>query len=670
MYSKKLLFHPRTYSKYFQLRSTFTVMPIVSHLSIRTIKTSSKNKPSLIPGSKHGQLKPFPFPIPPAISVKHLSDMLKIKRNELTKVLKNMGCLNVSSDYMILRDTLIPLLEKYNYQIPAIKRSYYTSDDIYDFLKTPIDPEDLEHRPPVVTIMGHVDHGKTTILDYLRKSTIAAQESGGITQKIGAFQVIAPISRRKITFLDTPGHAAFLKMRARGANITDIIVLVVSSEDSIMPQTIEAIKHTKASGNELIVAITKIDKFHSEKDKKAAIERVERDLMNHNIEVESAGGNVQVVPVSAVTGENMDLLEESIIALSDTMALNAAVSPITKAEAWVLESEITKGSGALCRVLVKNGELRTGSYVICGNLCCRIRMMRDENGKQIKTAGPSAIAEISGWKDLPDVGSEVIEVENIKVAKEWIGKREALLNLERNVKIAEKLNRIESEKLGINEEKEDKDEQDGPKKVNFIVKADLSGSAEAIVESIAHLGNNEVVCHVVESSVGIPSENDIELAKVSNAIILCFNLGSIPNTVLKNKGNIEIREYNVIYNLIEDVTKILVDNLEPIYEEKIIGMATIKELFKMKLKNKFLNIAGCQVLSGKLARNSLIKVLHGPSEEVIYNDKVMSLRQNKINPSEVIRGSQCGITLRNNFDGYSVGDKIVIYEKVPIQRHL
>lgn len=623
------------------------------------------------------QLKPITFTIPNYMSVNNLSNTLNVKINQLMNDLKQLGFKNVTSNYILTREYIELILQEYNYELPHSTVSI-TSDTLYNQLRSPIDPTKLNKRPPIVTIMGHVDHGKTTILDYLRKSSIVSQEHGGITQHIGAFQVETPISKRKITFLDTPGHAAFLKMRERGSIITDSVILVVSIEDSIMPQTLEAIKHVKSSGNELIVAITKIDKISSKKDREKAINKITNDLISHDVPIETIGGDVQVIPISAKSGENMDLLEESIVILSDVMDLKSEQGNSTMVEGWILESKVRKSLGNVSTVLIKKGDLHRGDVLICGNTFCKVRALLDENGNKLSKVSPSQAAEVTGWKELPNAGDEVIQVKDEATAKKFVTKRQLLLKLEQEVITVDKMNDKKLTEVTNVSNKIDSKENDlngvfdntnGPRKINFIVKADVSGSIEAIVESLFLLKNEEVAVNIISSSVGIPNENDLKMARITSSTILCFNLSNLPNDVINNKEHVKIEQFNVIYNLIERVMEILTENLKPIYEIKQLATADIREIFNFSLKKKIIRIAGCRVTNGKLTRNSLIKVVRGNDENVIYEGKLSTLKQGKETVTEINKGNDCGVTFEDNFEGYEAGDKIIVYEKVRIPRY-
>lgn len=626
------------------------------------------------------KLRTVPFAIPNYISVSKLANLLSCRMETLIQDLTKLGFANITQGYILSKEYVELILQEYNYQLPNTSAAI-NPENVYDELKSPADPKMLQRKPPVVTIMGHVDHGKTTIIDFLRKSSVVAQEHGGITQHIGAFQVVTPSSKRRITFLDTPGHPVFLKMRERGANITDIIVLVVSIEDSIMPQTKEAIKHAKNSGNELIIAITKIDRISHPNEREKAIERITNDLIAQDIPVEKISGDVQVIPISARTGENMDLLEESIVLLSDVMDIKAESSVRTIAEGVVLESEIKKSVGNVATIIVKKGVLQKGKILICGNTYCKIKNIVNEGNNSITKAVPADAVEVTGWKNIPIAGDQVIEVKNESIAKKFISKRMGLLEVEKEGATVEKLNdqrAIEALKKS-NDENEDEFadvtgekplEQEGPKKVNFIIKGDVTGSLEAINESISDMGNEEVQCHVVSASVGIPNESDIKMARITDSIIICFNLGSLPNEVMNNKEHVEIRQYNVVYKLIEDVTEILTNNLKPLYENKQTATVDIREIFEFQLKKKIIKIAGCRVSNGQIRRNSVVQVVRGPEKQVIYDGRLATLKQGKDDSAEISKGNDCGITFDKNFEDFEAGDKIIVYEKVKVPRFL
>ena len=641
-----------------------------------------KNK-SLLKKQKNGKPRELTFTIPDYISVDKLSNLMNCRVQDLIKDLGALGFKNITNDYILNKEYVELILQEYNYDLPD-STSAITSANVYDELKDPLNPSLLISRPPIVTIMGHVDHGKTTIIDYLRKSSVVAQEHGGITQHIGAFQVTTPVSKKKITFLDTPGHAAFLKMRERGANITDIIVLVVSIEDSIMPQTKEAIKHIKHSGNQLIVAITKIDKIGNAKEREKKIEKVTNDLMANEIMVEKMGGDVQVIPISAKSGENMDLLEESIVLLSDMMDIKTEDSKNTMAEGYIIESKMKNTMGNVATILIRKGSLNNQSILLCGNTYCKVRSILGDGDKRITKALPAQAVEVAGWKELPHVGDEFIQVKSESVAKKYITKREALLEVEANAERVNKLNddryaEAVKQKDEKNKSKFDEDEDEdmsesqaitGPKMVNFIVKSDVSGSAEAIKESIQNLGNDEVQCGVISSSVGIPTESDMKMADITGAEILCFNLENLPNDVINNKHHIPVKKFNVIYKLIEDVVSTLEGNMKKIFEKNIVATVDIKEIFEFTVKKKVIKIAGCKVSNGQITRNSKVQVVRGENKDVVYEGTLASIKHGKDDISTALKGRECGITFNDGFEAYKAGDKILVYEDVEVPRHL
>ena len=634
--------------------------------------------------SNGGKLKKLTFVIPDFISVNKLANLLNCRVQTLVRDLKQLGFDNVNNDYILTKEYVQLILQEYNYDLAESK--LLTSKNVYDELKVPINPNSLVSRPPVVTIMGHVDHGKTTIIDYLRKSSVVAQEHGGITQHIGAFQVITPVTKKKITFLDTPGHAAFLKMRERGALTTDIIVLVVSIEDSVMPQTLEAIKHIKKSGNELIVAITKIDKVPSPKERERKMEKIIGDLIAQGIMVEKVGGDVQVIPISAKTGENMDLFEESIISLGEIMDIKTENSKKTMVEGYIIESSLKNTVGNVATILIKKGTLQRGAVLLSGNTYCKVRGIVDASNTKLMKALPSEAVKVIGWKELPQAGDEVLQVKSEAVAKKYISKRLGLIETEKNAVTVKKYNVEKIMELERQKEEENMDEEEllerkeaaaaatggdqGPKKVNFLIKADVSGSVEAIKESIEHLGNDEVQCSVVASSVGVPVESDLKMAEITNSQILCFNLENIPNDVMNNKQHIVVKRFNVIYKLIEDVVKTLEDNMKPMYEKKFVATVDIKEIFEYNLKKKILKIAGCKVSNGQISRNSKIQIVRGDDEKVIFEGGIATLKHGKDDVAVVTKGHECGITFDNNFEDYKAGDKILVYTDVKIERHL
>lgn len=621
--------------------------------------------------------------IPTFVTVSNLATIMGVYLNDLLKKLNELGFEDMKYNFILDKETASLIADEYGFVVTM-------NDDLgADLFPSPVVEAKLKPRAPIVTIMGHVDHGKTTILDHLRKSSVVDQEHGGITQHIGAFSVITPISKKKITFLDTPGHAAFLKMRERGANITDIVILVVAADDSVMPQTIEAIKHAKKSGVPIIVAINKCDKPTANPDKVIA------DVSSHGIEVEDYGGDTQTVQVSGKTGLNMDKLEEAVITLSEMIDFQSEQQGVP-AEGWVIESEMKKGLGNVATVLVKRGTMKAGSIIVAGNTYCKIRGMRDELGKQVKLAGPSTPVEIWGWKELPGAGDEVIEAKTEQIGKKVCDNRIArekqiqasrdieTINAKRKNEVRElakqeKLNELKLAGLSIEDLSEDdinamgvsgeSETKDKCEKVNFIIKSDVFGSAEAIKESINGLGNDEVQAVVIFEEAGHPTELDLDRAEAAGAQILCFNMKVNKDIQSKaSKKNVEIKEHNVIYHLIEDVTKCLTDKLTPRIEHKTLAEVDVRDVFTITGKNKSkYKIAGCKVSTGIIKRTSQVMVERNGAE--VFKGKLSSLKHVKDDVNEVKKGTECGVAFEG-WDGFQTGDIIKVYEEIVHPRYL
>lgn len=612
--------------------------------------------------------------IPTFITVSNLSSILSVPLNEFLKKLEVLGFEGMSHNYILDKENASLIADEFGYDIVM------NDDTGLDLFPSAVVETKLKPRAPVVTIMGHVDHGKTTILDNLRKSTIVDQEHGGITQHIGAFSVITPISKKKITFLDTPGHAAFLKMRERGAIITDIIILVVAADDSVMPQTIEAIKHAKKSGVPVIVAINKCDKHGINLDK------VLSDLARYEIDIEDYGGETQTVRVSGKTGLNMDKLEEAVITLSEMSDFKAEFQDIPS-EGWIIESEVVKGVGNVATVLVRRGTVKVGSFLVAGSTYCKVRGMRDEFGKTVKLAGPSTPVQIWGWKELPEAGDQILEAKNEKIAKKVIdnrinrskqiqaGKDMEKINIKRQEEIKElkrleKINELKLAGIDISElSKNENIEQNTCIDVKYIVKSDVFGSAEAIKESIDGLGNEEVRAVVVSHEAGLPTDSDIDTAKALDAKILCFNVKTPKQIQGKaDQTGVSITEHNIIYRLIEEVTDELTSRLKPHIELKTIAGVDIKGVFTITGRNKSkTKVAGCKVSNGVIKRSSKIRVLR--KEETIYTGTLSSLKHVKDDITEAKKGSECGLSFEN-WDKFEEGDKVEVYEEVVHPRYL
>lgn len=621
----------------------------------------------------------YKLDIPTFLSVANFATILRVRVPDLVEKLDELGFENISNEHILDAETAELIAQEYGFEV---NRDDNLGADLFP-AELPTDAKKLKPRSPIVTIMGHVDHGKTTILDYLRKSSIVKSEFGGITQHIGAFVVQTPVSKKKITFLDTPGHAAFLKMRERGANITDIIILVVAAEDSVKPQTIEAIKHAKAAGVPIVIALNKCDKEQANPDKVVA------DLSTNGIDVEDYGGDTPVIRISAKTGMGMKDLEETIVTIADLLELKTEDKGII--EGWVLESQVKKGLGNVATFLIKRGELKPGSILVAGTTFCKVRVMRDENGKSIKIAKPSQPVEISGWKELPEAGEYVIQAKDENFAKKVISNREKRKRMldeasqveemnKRRIKAVEdskkeeKIQEYQLQGFSLDEIKDlepelFEDEDSKIQEVNFIVKADVSGSVEAVKQSIEGLGNDEVISKVLFEEVGSPTETDIARAKDSNAEILAFNV-KVPKDIMNSasKSNVKIKEFNVIYHLIEDVLKTLTEKLPALFETKVIAKTAIKQLFEINLKGKStMFIAGSRVTDGVLKRNHTVRLVR--DGEIVYTGKIKQLKIVKNDVNEVLTGADCGIALERD-PKLQEGDIIESIEKIPIQRHL
>lgn len=547
--------------------------------------------------------KVVPIFVPEFISAANLAQALSQRTDSFLRDMEEMGFENVTSDTIMTGDTAALIAMEYGFE-PTVD-----TGSKRDLRPAPV-PEDisvLPSRPPVVTIMGHVDHGKTTLLDWLRKSSVAAQEHGGITQHIGAF-VVQMSSGKQITFLDTPGHAAFLSMRQRGANVTDIVVLVVAADDSVKPQTIEALKHARAAQVPIIVAINKIDK------EDARIDQVKADLSRQGVEIEDYGGDVQVVCVSGKTGQGMADLEENIITLSEILDVRAPADGM--AEGWLLESSV-KQDGKTATVLVKRGVLRTGDIIAAGKTWAKIRLLRNEAGVEIPEAPPGTPVEILGWRELPTAGELVIQAPDEGAAKTAIEYRlEKAEREENSAQVAEQEQRQRDKaaaEAAAEEASGNPDEaaEPGILTQNFVVKADVAGSVEAVCGSILEQGNHEVCAKVLRSSAGQITEYDVDHAAVSNSIIVNFNCTVQPHIKHRaEEAKVKILDHTVIYHVVDDIRSALSDLLPMAVTQRVSGEADILQVFPINLKKRvYRNIAGCRVRNGTVKKGSMVKVL-------------------------------------------------------------
>ena len=561
------------------------------------------------------QPKTVPIFLPEFISAANLAQALKQRPSGFLRDMEEMGFENVTSDTIMTGDTAALIAMEYGFE-PTVD-----TGSQQDLRPAPF-PEDissLPSRPPVVTIMGHVDHGKTTLLDWLRKSSVAAQEHGGITQHIGAF-VVQMSTGKQITFLDTPGHAAFLSMRQRGANVTDIVVLVVAADDSVKPQTIEAIKHAKAAQVPIIVAINKIDK------EDARIDQVKADLSRNGVEIEDYGGDVQVVCVSGKTGQGMPDLEENIVTLSEVLDVRAPADGM--AEGWVLESSV-KQDGKTATVLVKRGALRAGDIIAAGKTWARIRVLRNEAGVEIAEAPPGTPVEILGWRELPTAGEMVIQAPDEDAAKTAIEYRlEKAEREENSAQVAEQEQRLREKaaaEAAAAEASENPAEAAEPSILtqNFVVKADVAGSVEAVSGSILEQGNHEVCAKVLRSSAGQITEYDVDHASVSKSIIVNFNSTIQPHIKHRaEEAKVKILDHTVIYHVVDDVRNSLSDLLPMTVTHRVNGEADILQVFPINIKKRtYRNIAGCRVRNGAVRKGSMVKVLR--KGKVVHTGKLL-----------------------------------------------
>ncbi|MEE6032758.1 translation initiation factor IF-2 [Avibacterium volantium] len=575
------------------------------------------------------------------ITVAELANKMAVKATEIIKTMMKMGEM-VTINQVIDQETAQLVAEEMGHKVILRKENELEESVLGD---RDVNAEKV-NRAPVVTIMGHVDHGKTSLLDYIRKAKVAAGEAGGITQHIGAYHVETD-DGKMITFLDTPGHAAFTSMRARGAKATDIVVLVVAADDGVMPQTIEAIQHAKAAGVPIVVAVNKIDKPEANPD------RVEQELLQHEVIAEKFGGDTQFVYVSAKKGTGVDELLEAILLQSEVLELSAVKDGM--ATGVVIESYLDKGRGPVATILVQSGTLRRGDIVLCGFEYGRVRAMRDENGKDISEAGPSIPVEVLGLSGVPSAGDEATVVRDEKKAREVALYRQGKF---REVKLARQ-QKAKLENMFSNMAEGDVAE------LNVIVKADVQGSVEAIVQALQELSTPEVKVNVVGSGVGGITETDATLAAASNAIIVGFNVRADASArrIIENE-NIDLRYYSIIYELLNEIKAAMSGMLQPEFKQEIIGLAEVRDVFRHP---KFGAIAGCMVTEGVVKRNNPIRVLR--DNVVIFEGELESLRRFKDDVAEVRSGMECGIGVKN-YNDVKVGDQIEVFEVVEIKRSI
>ncbi|MBT8078494.1 MAG: translation initiation factor IF-2 [Gammaproteobacteria bacterium] len=612
----------------------------------RKRKTPIRRRPvSISTDGQHGFEKPTApvireVEIPESIAVSELAQKMAVKGNEVVKVLFNMGAM-VTINQVIDQDTAILVVEELGHSARPVSGTDVDEDLLADEVLT---GEEVS-RAPVVTIMGHVDHGKTSLLDYIRRTKVAAGEAGGITQHIGAYAV--KTDKGKITFLDTPGHAAFTAMRARGAQATDIVILVVAADDGVKPQTIEAIQHAKAASVPIVVAVNKIDKENAD------IERVRTELSQHEVISEDWGGEHLFVNVSAQTGEGIDELLDAILLQAEVMDLSAIANGA--AQGIVIESSLEKGRGAVATLLVQAGTLKQGDMIIAGEEYGRIRNMFDESQNSIKEAGPSTPAVVLGLSKTPSAGDDFLVVSNERKAREvaefrQAKSRESKLAQQQASKLEDVFSQMKEAEGAV---------------VPVLIKSDVHGSTEALRDALTKMSTDEVKVKVIASGVGGITESDATLAAASNAVIIGFNVraDSAARNAIKESG-VDIRYYSIIYDAIDDVKAALGGLLAPEIRENIVGLAEVKEVFKSP---KLGDIAGCMVMEGFVKRANPIRVLR--DNVVIYEGELESLRRFKDDVNEVRSGTECGIGVKN-YNDVKVGDQIECYERVEVARTL
>ena len=598
----------------------------------------SRRETSFNDGTEHQFAKPAEFikrdvEVPEMIQVGELAKLMFIKGGEVVKVLMSMGVAASIND-SIDQETGILVAEELGHNGIALSDSSVEDEIIgnINYLDTP------KTRAPVITVMGHVDHGKTTLLDFIRKTKVVDGEAGGITQHIGAYQV--PVGDSVITFIDTPGHAAFSSMRARGANTTDVVILVVAANDGVMPQTEEAINHAKAAGVSIVVAINKMDL------QGADLERIKGDLAAKDLTPEDWGGNIQMVPVSALKGDGVDKLLEAIVLESELLELKAHYEG--QAQGVVIESELDKFRGAVATLLVQNGTLKVGDMVVCGSAIGKVKSIISSDGSKLKSAEPSFAVEILGLSTVPDAGETFQVVKNDKEAREIAEFRESKLKDRKVLKQRdESLGNI-FESMG----------QSDKKILNVILKSDVAGTSEAIVAALADIGNDDASIKVVASGVGGISESDANLALATESIILGFNVRS-DNAAKKivESEEMVLSYHSIIYELIDEVKARLSGLLDPIINEEIIGMAEVLEVFNSP---KFGQVAGCSVVEGSILKSKPVRVLR--DDVVIHQGELDSLRRFKDDVGEVKSGTECGVGIKNYKD-IRPGDKVEVFDR-------
>ncbi len=576
------------------------------------------------------------------ITVSDLADLLDVKPTDVITTCMNIGMM-VSINQRLDAATIELVASEYDFDVNFVDADEMIEDEI---IQEEDDPADLRPRAPIITVMGHVDHGKTSLLDYIRKTKVAAGEAGGITQHVGAYEVDTE-SGKKITFLDTPGHEAFTAMRSRGAQATDIVILVVAADDSVMPQTIEAINHAKAANVSIVVAINKMDKEGANPDK------IKQQLSEHSVIVEDYGGTNQCAEVSAHTGMGIDELLEKVLIEAELMELQA--NPDRLAQGIVLESRVDKGKGTVANVLVQNGTLKIGDPFVAGSVSGRVRAMENEHGKRLKVAGPSVPVQLTGFVDSPQAGDKLIVPKDEKTAREIANQRQQIRR-EQNLRKVKHLTLDDlSRRMALGEVSE----------LNIIIKADVDGSIEALSGALQKLSTEEVSVNIIHTGSGAITESDVLLASASDAIIIGFQVRPTANArKLAENESIDIRLFSVIYDAVDEVHDALEGLLSPEIKEEMKALVTVREVFKV---SKVGTIAGCYVTEGKVNRNNPLRIIR--DGVVIYDGEIDSLKRFKDDVKEVQSGYECGISIKN-FNDIKVGDEFESYAIVEQKRKL
>ena len=615
----------------------------------KVVEKKEKGKKGKEKKEEKKKIKTTVIEIEAPLTVKEYAELVKKPGNEIVKALMGLG-LMAGLNHSLDEDTIVMLSDEIGVEV-ELKGKAKDEEDMDKFLYGPVGPdivdreEDLEPRPPIVTVMGHVDHGKTSLLDYIRQSRVVEREAGGITQHIGAYQTT--VNNKKITFIDTPGHEAFTAMRARGAQVTDIAILVVAADDGVMPQTIEAINHAKAADIPIIVAINKMDRPAAQPD------RVKQQLAEQGLITEDWGGDTICVPISALKGENIDELLEMVLLVAEMEELKA--NPKRYAEGVIIESKLDKGRGPVATVLIRNGTMKVGDALLAGPACGRVRAMFDDKGNQVKEATPSMPVEVLGFADVPNAGDYVQVLEDEREARQIAETRrqyiqEKSLNADSRVSLEDLYMQIQQGEI---------------KELNVIIKADVQGSIEALTDSFLKLGNEEVSVKIIHSGVGAISETDVNLASASNAVIIGFNVR--PDSMARKiaeKEKVEIRTYRVIYQAIEDLKDALSGLLDPELKEEVIGRAEVRDTFRIPGIGV---VAGLYVTEGMISRNAHVRLLR--DGVVIYEGNIASLKRFENDVREVKEGFECGLGIEG-YNDIKIGDEMEIYIIKEIKRSL